>query len=306
MRALKMQDVTLLRYHDAVADFREWAQSRQLSLVGLKRADTAMCEYFKALREDSRPPSDASYCLFGWVCLVCDSSGPERFLMTRARAALSGWQKRSPSGTRTGISIDLLHVFATEFANMGELDAGRCLEIQLDGYLRPSEAIHLQGRDIFKIPESGGFGLVIGNEEFGETTKAGCTDDTILLDSVDRSFVNRIMTAAVKGKLGKQKRLFPDLTLAKYESLFRQVSKKLGLVRFRISPHVVRHSGPSWDALRKLRSFEEIQARGRWACLKSVARYRKPGRLLLEDAKLDKSVRKLMLKGRHQMLAALL
>ena len=50
-----------------------------------------------ALREDARPSSDASYCLFGWVCLVCDSNRPENLRMTRARAALSGWQKRSTS-----------------------------------------------------------------------------------------------------------------------------------------------------------------------------------------------------------------
>lgn len=45
--------------------------------------------------------------------------------------------------------------------------------------------------------------------------------------------------------------------------------------------HVVRHSGPSFDVLHGHRSFEAVQARGRWAAQQSVARYRKPGRMLM-------------------------
>ena len=44
-------------------------------------------------------------------------------------------------------------------------------------------------------------------------------------------------------------------------------------------PYQARHSGPSIDAARHLRTRAEIRARGRWASEKSVARYERPARL---------------------------
>ena len=49
---------------------------------------------------------------------------------------------------------------------------------------------------------------------------------------------------------------------------------------FRLTPHMARHGGLSEDALSRVRSVPEIQARGRWEHPKSVARYRKAGTLL--------------------------
>jgi len=153
--------------------------------------------------------------------------------MTRARAALSGWQKRSTSNlpalstaasaitlmmppASDGNTVDLKcqhcglpsekinHLLsapcgrwvhrrcradhypicdecqaAAGFAIMGQLDSGRCLEIQLDAYPSLSEAIQLCGRDVFKIPNSSGFKLVIDNAEYDGKTKTGCIDDKI-------------------------------------------------------------------------------------------------------------------------------
>ena len=52
------------------------------------------------------------------------------------------------------------------------------------------------------------------------------------------------------------------------------------------TPHTVRHPGPSYDAIHQLRSLPEIQQRGRWSCPGSVARYKRPGRLLLQASRL--------------------
>ena len=56
-------------------------------------------------------------------------------------------------------------------------------------------------------------------------------------------------------------------------------------------PHVFRHTGPSNDAYHRRRTEDEIRRQGRWASLKSVARYMKPGRLLLQWRKVDPSLR---------------
>eukprot|EP00973_Karenia_brevis_P074102 10298473-Karenia_brevis.AAC.1 len=47
-----------------------------------------------------------------------------------------------------------------------------------------------------------------------------------------------------------------------------------------LSPHILRHSGPSNDRYRGRASLKEIQNRGRWKTYKSVARYEKHARLV--------------------------
>ena len=128
----------------------------------------------------------------------------------------------------------------------------------------------------------------------------------MLLNSSDRYYASSIVRAAIGHNKGKDVPLFPELNLQKYELLFRRVTDKLKLKRFRVIPHTIRHSGPSWGAFQKARTIDEIQSRGRWACMRSVLRYKKPGRLLLETAKLEPSVVKLMKTSQAQMLELLL
>ena len=61
-----------------------------------------------------------------------------------------------------------------------------------------------------------------------------------------------------------------------YSKIFGQVVETLGLD---MTPYQLRHSGPSTDRSRNLRSLLEVQKRGRWRSHKSVARYEKSARL---------------------------
>ena len=83
-----------------------------------------------------------------------------------------------------------------------------------------------------------------------------------------------------RAKRGKRQALFPSMTLPQYEQVISRAAADLGLEPLRLTPHMARHGGPSEDALSRVRSLPEIQARGRWEHPKSVARYRKAGTLL--------------------------
>ena len=296
LRALKVKDPTLLRYDDAVFEFQKWATLNKVSILSPLLIDKAMCRYFCALKDDSRPLSDATYTVYGWILLKSQCNVPEKQQLSLAKGAIAGWQSRCPGGTRTGADPALLHLFAEEFIALGRTDAAGCLELQLDGYLRPSEAVVARGRDFFPPSASTAspWGMVVGNSEFGETTKSKKQDDTILFDSADRTFLPRILKRITAGKLSLDVPIFPCLTLSVYEELFRKVGKSLGIASLRVTPHTVRHSGPSWDRLHNLRNDSQIQDRGRWACSRSVLRYKKPGRLLLAMSSLPESVRKRM------------
>ncbi len=119
----------------------------------------------------------------------------------------------------------------------------------------------------------------------GDVTKTGTQDDTVLLDSSDGGYVGKVLQAVFSRARSQDDPLFPSLTLAKYEQLFRDAKCKLKLGQFGLTPHAIRHSGPSADFLSKTRVASEIQARGRWWTMQSVLRYQKPGQM---QAKMNK------------------
>ena len=67
------------------------------------------------------------------------------------------------------------------------------------------------------------------------------------------------------------------ITLLEYEAAFRHATQSAGLSSLNLTPHTARHGGASHDSRDQLRSFADIQARGQWQSLKSVARYKKTG-----------------------------
>ena len=65
-----------------------------------------------------------------------------------------------------------------------------------------------------------------------------------------------------------------DASISDYTRQWRESRERLGL-SFVGPPHSVRHSGPSRDHFLEYRDRVDIQKRGRWRNLKSVARYSK-------------------------------
>ena len=60
---------------------------------------------------------------------------------------------------------------------------------------------------------------------------------------------------------------------------FKAVIKTLGLEKTGLVPYAWRHSGPSIDRAKGLRSLVETAKRGRWKHFWNTARYEKAGRL---------------------------
>ena len=63
-----------------------------------------------------------------------------------------------------------------------------------------------------------------------------------------------------------------------YLSEFKAAVKELGSTEY-VIPYQSRHSGPSIDVARRLRTLAEVQRRGQWKAQKSVLRYEKEARL---------------------------
>ena len=308
LKASSVKQPTLVKYKAAVGEFFLWSKSNSKYLGSISAVDEAMVLFFTDLCEDARPYNNASYCLYGWLCLKADEDAADKALLNRARGALKGWRSRFPGSSRFPVALAVFDLFALFFCEIFEFEAAAAVIIQVDGYLRPSEAVDLIGADVIKpVPflSAHVWGVILGNASQGKVTKTGQIDDTVLFNTPSRLDTNAVMSAVADRRTGTPLRLFPTLSLARYEALFRRASKHFGLEKLRITPHCARHSAPSQDVATKERSIEEVQARGRWLCSKSVQRYRKPGRLLQRTAEIPSAVLTRAHNARPTVIAAL-
>ena len=164
--------------------------------------------------------------------------------------------------------------------------------IQGDTYLRPSELLALKPQHVIRPAasrRSGIYGVIVGPFEDGKPTKAKAYDDCVLLDTGSRSDVNAVMAGLLQFSKTSEF-LFTGLDLHSYGLQISKAAKASKLEALHLTPHVLRHSGASHDAYHKVRGFSEIQSRGRWQCSKSVERYKKPGRMLLQHSKVPNNV----------------
>ena len=68
-----------------------------------------------------------------------------------------------------------------------------------------------------------------------------------------------------------------------------------------VTPYLLRHAGPSWDALSGARPMLEIQRRGQWKAVSSMARYEKHARVGADEMSFS-----LLMRGHFQECAAAL
>lgn len=254
------------------------------------RVDVLLCEYFAELLDSGRPYNDASYTLFGYIVLRADEDKPERDLFPRARQALKGWNSKYPQCSRTGADFQIWFLIALHICKVDPMYAAILL-LQLDTYARPSEILEVKRRDVIK-PSSRQckfWGIIFGNSLHTEKIKTGTQDDTVILDSLN-GFATTVLKMVFGNRAHDESPLFPNASLSQYETLVKEAKREAGLVAFTTTPHSVRHSGPSVDFLNKSRLPEEIMARGRWKCPKSIQRYRKPGQMLARMNKIPQSV----------------
>lgn len=287
LRIKRVKPVTLLRYSDHVDDFLQWCRRHRKSTNTCRLADKALSVYMNVLFEDGATLTSAGYTLFGFIALKTVPDRAERDMLPLARCALTAWRHSKHGTSRVGVPPQVIYHFAKFCVDAGLVTAATAALLQYDLYARPSEILQLRGRDLVKsVPAfATQCGVLFGNSEFGETSKSGVADDVVLADSPHRPWAHRILQKLIRRFAGEDVLLF-DISLAKYEELFRKFCAKHGIKPSAFTPHTIRHSGPSYDVLHAHRTFEQVQARGRWASAQSVARYRKPGRLLMEASKL--------------------
>lgn len=286
-----MKPITLARYSQAVHDFVKWASKHRRSL-GPSMVDRTLVDYLHVCCEEGMSIVAARSTVYGYIMLKLDSALPERMLLAQSKSALKGWSTRFPHHSRAGVDLQIWDVIAWQCIKTCDALVAAAILLQGDTYMRPHEILQVRAASVIKPSKSKArfWGIVIGDQDFGTPTKAGLFDDCVLLNSPGRSDLGIVLKYLLATAKDESDFLFRELTLSAYNKAIKKACEKLGLHRLNLTPHHLRHSGPSSDVLHKVRSLSAIQQRGRWASSSSVARYQKPGRMLLLHQLIPQSI----------------
>ena len=154
-------------------------------------------------------------------------------------------------------------------------------------YLRPSEPLSIRRGDI-QPPLSGvssRWQLLLFPESRPDRSKTYAANDSIELHCVWCPLL--ALTAAAMHSGPANQLVFP-FSYPAFLKEWHIALKMTGLIGILV-PYCARHSGPSIDAAKSVRTKLEIQTRGRWASVKSVERYERRARLTQSWNKLTAS-----------------
>ena len=158
--------------------------------------------------------------------------------------------------------------------------------LQVSTYHRPGALLQL--RRLGLVRPTGGvtnhWPVVTSLAETADVSKTGTKDDSVLLDSEWLQFAGPLKEELSKGD--KLERVWA-FDCPEYRSVFRGCCMDL---KIELVPYQARHSGPSIDRAKTVRSQEEVRKRGGWLSKQSVARYEKAGRLAATWQRLDVDV----------------
>lgn len=180
--------------------------------------------------------------------------------LVRSKRALKGWKNLDPGNSRSPLAWPFISLMATTLMQLGLPHAALCILTMFSTYIRPSEALKIRCQDLVRSVQLWvAWAINLNPLESMEQSKVGLSDEAILLDSQGMDFLGpaleRLRTGAAPTDL---------LFCMDYPTL--HASWKKALISLNLPQdfavlYQIRHSGASWDALRKYRSLLEIKLR---------------------------------------------
>ena len=204
--------------------------------------------------------------------------------------ALKGWRKLTPGRSRLAHALGVWAAVSCQMRARGNLRMSLFNMLSLSSYARPSELLRIRlfslVRPVATVNTS--WCLLLSPEEGQRPSKTGDYDVSVALNSpYTDGWMPQVLTALKAS--GRPEDAAFDFDYSSYLKEFRIVTGLLGL---ELTPYQARHSGPSIDRSRDLRTQAEVQKRGQWRAVKSVMRYEKSARLSATFAQLPEKLQR--------------
>jgi hypothetical protein len=203
-------------------------------------------------------------------------------LLSRARRALQGWHKMCPPESRLPLPWPAVAGIVAALISMNERGMAIAVLLACDAYLRPGELLDLTVECV--IPPQPMMGaayqvvsLLLAPTDLNKPTKTQVFNESVLLDSRDRPWLGPLLVEWCS-QFGPGQRVFPFRD-HEFRAKVTKAASLAGLEKWKVTPYLFRHSGPSHDCLTRARDLMTIKKRGRWRSDVTVARYEKAARV---------------------------
>ena len=289
LRRATVSPITVQRY-TASANMVVGFLGQPLRALTLKDLDRRLSEYIENLYLGGESVSVARYALYG-VAFQLDVPMRDASAFALSKKSLKGFGRKAPENSRDPPPVEVVWLLAEFMLRLlpGPLGgrAAALVWLAFDGYLRPTEALSLRKDDVYtsvtkKVLH---ISVVVAPRSRGTPAKNKQFDDGYTVGAHGRIEAKHIMQVLVEDTPDKEL-LFPDITLPLWEAWCRQFSSA---EKLKISPHCLRHGGPSHDVYHHQATIQDVQWRGRWMAVESCRRYTKPAKMLRARAALTPS-----------------
>lgn len=200
------------------------------------------------------------------------------------KAAKKGWSNLEPGATKDPCPFEVAMLIAMNLVVRGLPYYAAAVVLAFDTYIRPGKLVELRHLNI--IPPARGVGkhyrhwtILLHPQEQLVPSKTGAFNDSLVVGSKDRPWVGALCGLLFSKHSGNTDGALFPFNLDQFEKQFKASVDALKLQKLKLTPHCLRHGGASHDFLAGIRSLQEIQQRGCWACFESVRRYQKHGRI---------------------------
>ncbi len=286
-------------YLEAVKELKNWMKGFPLlNSDTIESADTTLSDYFDWLYFEGEDPGKGRNA----KCGLARERGwaTHGASMPLSRMTLEGWAKATKVNVRDAAPWEMVAVVAwglvqNEPTRHAVLSAFGSL-IHFDVYCRGAEGLSILKLEVIQpVPGSRRYkhwAFIFGAGRLNRRTKVGKIDDTVPVGKINpkRSFVQKLVVSLYQ-RCRANCPLFDELTLSQYEAQLRLGSKILGLSDFWITPHKLRHGGPSTDILDGVTDTDGAANHGRWGSEVSCRIYKQPGALLKVAQRMSTTVR---------------
>jgi integrase len=272
---------TRVDYEKRYAAYLEWLRLRRIAMPrSTAELEVTLLRYLDEMLDNDLPANEGEKSVAAVKDAFPFATGP--MSMPRVRRALCGFRKAKPPRSRPPFPKELVAGVISLFISWGHRDAALQVATMFFTYARPGEIRGLRTQDLLPPVRERGVlsmsAIVIAPQNAfpgdpQRTTKTGVTDDHISLDRPDW------LGPALHHHARLRRPEDPLFTTPAHEMvrLFQKATAMLGVTKACL--YQLRHGGASEDIVSRLRTSDEVKARGRWRSEASLRRYAKPAQL---------------------------
>eukprot|EP00438_Fugacium_kawagutii_P007991 Skav234597 [mRNA] locus=scaffold5214:85992:100513:- [translate_table: standard] len=187
------------------------------------------------------------------------------------------WRKEQPPQSRVPLPKLVVYGMCMKMIAQGKKEHALKAILDFDTYMRPGESQDLMKKHLV-IPAPGAgpqfrwYGVIVRDYDELRPDKVGIFDNTLLLNSVERTWLGDVLHKHVKMLSRANSKIF-SFSSEEFRKIVGEVAQEMGVSS--VHPYQLRHGGASDDLNAKAREYLAVKARGRWSTDQSVRRYGK-------------------------------